>query len=526
MIIEKVLIFILFLVPLVFFHELGHFFFAKLFGVRVEVFSIGFGKKLLKFKRGDTEYAVSMIPLGGYVKMFGDDPLGKDKIPEKDRPFSYTHKSKWQRFWIVFGGPFANFVLSAVIFFFVFVSDKEVPESLIGAIKKDSVLYQAGVRVGDRIKKVNGEEVLEFADLAVKIEDGISTLTVSRQGVMKKISLNLTGEEFIKEIFQAPPALRVPVLLNELGEYFIISTTSKVDLNTSLDEIFLRRSKNNEYHLFQVKLKEGEKFDLDKIDISKLERKSVVFEASNDNELMEKMREENLFPLEMMIEKIKKDSPAEKSLIQEGDIVASLNGLPVYGFFELKDSLQKTQGPVSVTFFRKGESKTLKLTPEEIDTGDGEKVKLMGIYPSSQYVKAKLVTIPAKGIFESVPLAIKQTWNVIGVTVKGFVKLLTSTNSLKKVGGPLTIGKVASDSFDRSLSSFFHLMALFSINLGVINLLPIPVLDGGHIMFIILEVVNRGPISLRKLEIAQQFGLLVLLTLMLGALFNDFSGLF
>src|SRR5690606_11924274 len=109
---EKILIFVLFLGPLVFFHELGHFLFARLFGVRVEVFSIGFGPKLLKWKWGETEYALSLIPLGGYVKMFGDDPLNKDEIEASERKFSFTHKGKWARSWIVMGGPLANFILA------------------------------------------------------------------------------------------------------------------------------------------------------------------------------------------------------------------------------------------------------------------------------------------------------------------------------------------------------------------------------------------------------------------------------
>ena len=112
MLLEKIAIFILFLGPLVFFHELGHFLFARLFGVRVEVFSIGFGPKLFKKKMGDTEYAISLIPLGGYVKMFGDDPFTKDEIPEAERAHSFTHQGKFARFWIVVGGPMANFLLA------------------------------------------------------------------------------------------------------------------------------------------------------------------------------------------------------------------------------------------------------------------------------------------------------------------------------------------------------------------------------------------------------------------------------
>ena len=139
--IEKVLIFILFLGPLVFFHELGHFLFARLFGVRVETFSIGFGPKLFRFKRGDTEYCASLIPLGGYVKMFGDDPLNKDAIPEHERAYSFTHKSKWARFWIVFGGPLANFILAFFIFFNLLLVGEKVPEVRVGVLSEVDKSY-------------------------------------------------------------------------------------------------------------------------------------------------------------------------------------------------------------------------------------------------------------------------------------------------------------------------------------------------------------------------------------------------
>ncbi|MFW5872148.1 MAG: site-2 protease family protein [bacterium] len=116
---EKILIFIVFLCPIVFVHELGHFLFARLFGVRVEVFSIGFGPKLLKWKKKTTEYAISLIPLGGYVKMFGDDPLNKDELPEEERKYSYVHKNKWAKFWIIFGGPLANIIFAYILYIYV-----------------------------------------------------------------------------------------------------------------------------------------------------------------------------------------------------------------------------------------------------------------------------------------------------------------------------------------------------------------------------------------------------------------------
>ena len=131
---EKILIFIIFLGPLIFFHELGHFFFARLFGVRVEVFSIGFGPKLLKFVKNGTEYAISLIPLGGYVKMFGDDPFSEQQLSDEEKKVAFNYKSKWARFWIVFGGPLANLILAYFLYLGLMTIGEKVPETKIGSI--------------------------------------------------------------------------------------------------------------------------------------------------------------------------------------------------------------------------------------------------------------------------------------------------------------------------------------------------------------------------------------------------------
>jgi regulator of sigma E protease len=200
MFIEKFGIFILFLGPLVFFHELGHFLFARLFGVRVETFSIGFGPKILKFKKGDTEYAISLIPLGGYVKMFGDDPLNKDSIPEEERPFSFTFKGKWARFWIVMGGPLANFIMAYVIFMTLLTMGERLPELKLGVIPQVSTFYDLGLRSGDVIKKVNSSEVYNPTDILLEGEDLIKTMVVGRVDKDITLTLNLTGEKFFEEI--------------------------------------------------------------------------------------------------------------------------------------------------------------------------------------------------------------------------------------------------------------------------------------------------------------------------------------
>ncbi|OUR98954.1 hypothetical protein A9Q84_05950 [Halobacteriovorax marinus] len=516
--IEKIFIFIIFLGPLVFFHELGHFLFARLFGVRVQVFSIGFGPKLFKFKRGDTEYALSLIPLGGYVKMFGDDPLAGDSIPEEERRYSFTHKSKWARFWIVFGGPFANFIMAYVIFFALLFVGEKLPELKIGVVAENSKLQSLGVYTGDVLRRVNGDDISNPSDIVLK-DGGVKTLTVERFGAEKTLTINMEGEKFFEEMIKSPPFLRRPILTTPEGDVFAISNSSEaVDWNESLDEIATLRGTIT-FYLYKM----DKKANLANIKVREIRpfEKKVTLTINSSNDLLKLLRKEKLYPKDMVVKSISMKSPAEKAGIVGGNIILGLNGKDIYSFESLRSTLQLIkEKDVKISLLADGVIKNVTLIPDVKPQGK-KKVKLIGVYSSGIFQGLKLVDTPSKGFVGSFLGSFGRTWETITKTVGSFKKLIVGDVSLKQIGGPLAIGKVASDSFNTSLSYFFQLMALISVNLGVINLFPIPVLDGGHILFIILEVINRGPVSRRKMEIAQQFGLSLLLMLMIGAIFND-----
>ena len=521
--IEKILIFILFLGPLVFFHELGHFLFARLFGVRVEVFSIGFGPKLFKFKRGDTEYALSLIPLGGYVKMFGDDPLNKEAVPEQERKFSFTHKSKFARFWIVFGGPLANFIMAYAIFFFLLLGGEKLPELKVGVVAEQTKFYEIGVRTGDVLQKVNGNKVSNPSDIVLQ-DGGIRNVTVSRYGQERTFPVNMEGEEFFEEMMNYPPFLRRPVMTNVEGEVYAVSFSDQsVNWNTSLDEI-AERSDVSDIYLYKL----SKDADLGKLDVQE-ERpyfKKYSVNSKTDSEFFSFFRKVGIYPKDMVVKSITMQSPAERAGILGGHVIFGLEGKDIYSFEVLRADLQKIdKKEVSVTLLADGKVKTVLLTPDVKPQGK-KKVKLIGVYSSGVFQGMRFVDTPSRGFVGSFLGSFTRTWETIVKTVDSFKKLIVGDVSLKNIGGPLAIGKVASDSFNTSLSYFFQLMALISVNLGIINLFPIPVLDGGHILFIILEVINRGPVSRRKMEIAQQFGLSILLMLMMGAIFNDFVRFF
>lgn len=527
MIFEKVLIFILFLGPLVFFHELGHFLFARFFGVKVEVFSIGFGPKLFKYKYGDTEYALSLIPLGGYVKMFGDDPFKRDEISESERSQSFVFKGKWARFCIVAGGPFANFIMAYVLFFGILMSGEKIPEMRLGVIPETSTLYSHGIRTGDIVSRVNGKEIYNPSDMAVVADGDIKTIGVKREGRPVEVPLGMKGKDFFKLIVKYPPGLQRPVIVSKDNGYFALSLNrSSVNWDQPLDTLH-QYSKDGQLSLSLFKISEnilGMDFDKDKVSAKYV--KDLTLQISTRSDFLKELAKLNYRSLDLVVKSVNMKSAADLANLKQGDTIISLQGKPIYSFYDLRTTLQSIEASsINVGLWQNSKEIFISMVPKVTMQGE-TKVKLIGVYSAGLYLKPNYVHIPSSGFFSSLKSAWFRTAGAITQTLDGFKKLITAEVSFKAIGGPFTIGKVASDSFNTSLSYFFQLMALISVNLGVINLFPIPVLDGGHILFIILEVINRGPVSRRKMEIAQQFGLSILLMLMIGALFNDFTRFF
>jgi regulator of sigma E protease len=514
---QGVLIFIIFLGPLIFFHELGHFFFARFFGVRVEVFSIGFGPKIFKHVRNGTEYAISLIPLGGYVKMFGDDPFSEVQLSDEEKKVAFNHKSKMARFWIVFGGPLANLILAYFLYVGLLAGGEKVPETKVGVVTEKSVLFQKGLRTGDVLVGINDEKIVSFDDFNIK-GSKIESLTVNR--LDKKITFNVDMglEDFIHEFVSLVSVVKRPVMTNSKGEHFYVSLVQKpTDFSVSFEE--LTSAFVGTAYLYSFKTIDGQ------ISIDPASE-SLVSSAANQS-LPDLLLGLGFFPIDLTVKNVVMSSPADSAGIKKGDILTKIEGTPLKSFEELRQFLQTYPDgkEISVTFIAKGSEVTKKIIPE-VKEIDKKKTKIIGIESGVEYIPPKLIIAKEDSLGASFLVAFTRTWDGIVKTFNGYKKLVTREVSLNNIGGPLAIGKVASDSFNISLSMFFRLMAIISINLGVINLFPIPVLDGGHIMFLILETINRGPLSKRKIEIAQKFGISVLFLLIFVALFNDIARLF
>jgi regulator of sigma E protease len=514
---QGVLIFILFLGPLIFFHELGHFLFARLCGVRVETFSIGFGPKLFKYTKGHTTYAFSLIPLGGYVKMFGDEADSEKELTDEEKSVAFNYKTKIQKFWIIFGGPLANFIFAYVIYAMLFMTGQKVPQAKFGLVANATPYYQMGVRTADILFKVNDMEIVSIDDIGMVAEQ-ISSFTVLRGTEQINIPHQTNLSTFIKEFFQHKAELRYPITVDNNGKYFFINyAKNKIDWKLSLEQC-LEAKRLEQLFLYPItKLNEKNVISSEIDLLNGVPYKQALADAS-------KKGSEYFYP-DMQVSNIVMNSAADKTGLKKDDIIVKVGGKKIASFFKLRTLIQENgdKKAIDLVILRSGKLLNKKLTP----IGKTQKEKTyytIGVYSNAKMMPL-LVNSKPKGIFESIALAFPKTWQEGQKVALGFKKLLSNEVSMDNIGGPIAIGKAASDSFNISLSYFFKLMAMISINLGLINLFPIPVLDGGHILFLFLEVLNRGPLSKRKVQLAQQFGVWMLFALIFIALFNDISRL-
>ena len=427
---------------LIFVHELGHFLVAKRSGVGVLKFSLGFGPKLLGVKRGETEYLLSAFPLGGYVKMIGEDPADAS-VEAADPARSFSQKSVATRARIILAGPVANLLLPVAIFWGVFATVGQpyfLP--IVGAPDPGSPAAQAGLLPGDRVQALNGERIERWTDVEAAVQASAGTplnFTVVREG--RAFDVRLT-----------PRAVVTPDIFGQ----------------------------------------ETQAWDV------------------------------GLHPLlSTRIGQVLPGHVAEQAGLRSGDLIVALNGIPIVEWEQLAKTIHESPGkPVRLTVERDGGRFDVLVTPRSTkqQTASGEEeIGLIGIGPAaeSHYQRLNPVTALVAGAKKTAELSV--------LIVQGFVKLIEAKISPKTIGGPILIGQLAGEVVQRGPVEFLSFTALLSINLAILNLLPIPVLDGGHLLFSLIEWLRGKPVSLRKREIAQQVGMVLLVGLMIFAFYNDIT---
>ncbi|MFQ5830322.1 MAG: RIP metalloprotease RseP [Candidatus Methylomirabilia bacterium] len=429
-------------------HELGHFFVARWMGVGVDRFSIGFGPVLLRWRRKDTEYCLSAVPMGGYVKMMGEEsPVEGGGSDDVDAAKSFALKPLWVRALIVSAGPVMNFALAAMIFagFFALVG-RPVDPAVLGQIEPDGPAAQASLETGDRVVAVDGRPVTHWEDLfqAVQDADGETTQFTVRRGVDER-TVALT-----------PTRSTVRDILGDQEEVWSLGARPYLPPKIG-----------------------------------------------------------NVLP----------GYPAAKAGLETGDSIVALDGSPVATWDDLAEEIRKRPGQeVELTVERGEETLTVSITPRAITertlTGEETEVGRIGISRASSaiYVRSNPVVAVRRGLVH--------TLDITKFTLVAFWKLVTGQLPTSTLGGPIQIAVVAGEQARQGVTSLALFIAVISVNLAILNLLPVPMLDGGHLLFFAFEAVMGRPLSLRKRELAQQVGLVLLLLLMVFAVYNDLARIF
>jgi regulator of sigma E protease len=442
--VTTVVSFIVVIGVLILIHEFGHFIVARLTGVGVERFSIGFGPVLLRWRGKETEYCLSVIPMGGYVKMVGEEnPLEGGGSPTSDPAKAFATKPLWARFLIVFAGPGMNFVLAAVIFAIVLGTvGRPVWPAVVGKVAEGGPAAAAGLRSGDLIVRVNGVPVRNWEDFDRVASSGGRPLqiVVSRGGVEETLVLNprhaVTRDPIFKEPRDTWEIGAGPQLTPQIGV-------------------------------------------------------------------------------------VNSGSPAERAGLRAGDAVLAVAGEGVFTPEDLMLAIQKRPGQTfELTVERDAQRQTVSVTAErrldKTPSGEETPVGRIGVSIVTKTVKYEPYSPLAAVWYGGV-----RTWDMTVVTVKGLWKIVSRQIDSSNIGGPIQIASEAGRQAKEGFGSLALFTAIISVNLAVLNLLPVPMLDGGHLLFFVIEAVMGRPLSLKKREAAQQLGFVLLVLLMVFALYND-----
>ena len=534
--------FIVVLIPLVVVHEFGHFFFAKLFNVRADAFSIGFGPVLFKKQFGETEFRVSAIPLGGYVKLLGEDPTAELSAEDKKR--ALHHQTPWKRFFIFFGGPLFNFIWATIVFMAMMAIGEPQISTVVGRVLPSTSAATAGLIPGDNITSLDNDPVNKYEDFMTKLTDKPSQdvkLGVTRAGKPITLTAHTDAEEGFtiygeKKLVGSidgiiPNARMTKVGISDpnslaakagfaTGDEIVSVNDQKVTTFEELEALYASWSAKND-----PSVKNPLKFEVKTGD----QTRPITLAPHYSGNLGADF---GIFSSELFVEQAMKDTPANKAGLLKGDQLVAVSGTPIRSFFELRQNIQKageTAGKLTITVVRAGKTLTYEIVPQ-VSTERDPLLKKM-----KQFT---IGVMPVPSMLEPT-MVIEQTWNPFMLVYKGTAKMLdlSARNlisigkmiqgqvSVKSLGGPILIGKLAGDSLSRGLIDFLKMMGILSIGLGVLNILPIPVLDGGHIVFLAIESLRGKALSLKQIEMAQQVGLVLILLIMGVVMKNDISRL-
>jgi len=547
-----VVYFIVLVGVLIFVHELGHFAWAKFFGVRVLKFSLGFGPRIAGFTRGGTEYVIAAFPLGGYVRMLGESP--SDEVKGKDEGHAFSQQPLWKRMIIVTAGPAMNLVFPIALFFVVRLGDGQALPATIGTVFPDQPAD--GVLVpGDRVLRVNDEDVTTFHELATIINEHPNEeieLLIEREGEQQTVSLtpylarNPRLLDLVEEIGRIgikphhPLAVigvtspSSPAAASRLRTFDRViaagarPVTRWVDLEQALRG---NQGRNVPIGYMRPTRVPDALGGLVELDVYEPHLTELVPEPGPGDALLRA----GLEPADLYLRHVRVASPDTQPDILPGDRLVSLDDRPIRLWETMLAEVERRPGATHELTWRRGDqlvTRSYRLRTAQAEAGDTRLVLLSRekehhvatVGHTRPSVLDPLVPMPSP-ILYAAGQAFEQTAELTELTVYSIVRLLQGRLSLDNIGGPLRVFEATAEASREGPLNYLALMAFISINLGLINLLPIPMLDGGHLAFIVFEGVARRPVNLRIRQYASLIGLVLLVLLMVLAFKNDFEHL-
>ena len=446
--------FVLALGILIVVHEGGHFFVARLVGVKVLRFSVGFGHTLWsrRFGRDQTEWAIGLFPLGGYVKML-DENEGEVAADEVHR--SFNRQSVWRRMAIVAAGPIANLILAVFVYWGVFCYGSEEPKPILGMPVAASSAAAAGFESGEEVLKVAGEQVRTWQDFRW-----------------------------------------------ELLRRAVDQESIEIEVINAKHEITLRR-----LDLAQIR-KNG-------LEADSLEKLGVVFYRPN-------------FP--PVIGEVSPGSAAALAGLMAGDEITQINNEPVASWSDVVRQVRNSPGVAMNLVVARGdevrtEVRAVRVVPAMIEENGHQIGRIGATVRHTGPSRSELMVTVRYGVVPALGKAINETWDKSVFSLVMIRKMITGEISWRNISGPVTIADYAGQSAKLGIDYYLKFLALISISLAILNLLPIPILDGGHLLYYVVEVIKRGPLSERSMEIGQQIGLVLLVMLMACSFYNDINRL-
>jgi regulator of sigma E protease len=529
---EYLLPFLLLLGVLIFIHELGHFLAARWCGVKVERFSLGFGPALLRKRVGETEYVLAALPLGGYVKMLGELP-GEELLPE-ERHRAFNHRPPWQRIVIALAGPLMNFALPVVLVATLVMLGWPTPTSRVGGVVHGSAAERAGMLPGDRIVEVDGRPIWQWSELTEGLQQGGERvrLVIERGGqrlplevVRERAPFGELGALGLQQAVPAPviavtdPGSAAAAAGLETGDRVVAVAGQPVADLPALERALARASGPVELEV---------------------RRRAPAPEAASAAATAEEVLRTRLeiaagaslsalgiAPLDFQVSGVNPATPARRAGIQPGDIPVRVDGQTVGSAVELIEAIRKSEGrPLELELRRAGRPVTVTLEAIPTPMPEGEQLEThyaIGVSLGAPMVGGETRDLVVRNPLRALWLGVERTADMTVAIVAGIGQMVRGAIGVRQLAGPIGIGEIAADTFRASWLQFFTFMALISVNLAILNLLPVPVLDGGTIVLTALEWLRGGPLPTRLRDFAQAVGLSVILVLMGFAFWNDLS---